>query len=372
LFTPEVGAAAFRLRLLAEGLLAAGHRVEVVTTTPPAGTPTSDDGALRVSRWPVLRDSEGNVRGYVQYLSFDVPLVLRLLRGPRPALTISEQPPTTGLAVWLASAIRRTPYACYAADVWSDGAVAAGAPKPVLAVLRRVESLVFRHAAQILSVSQDMADRVRAHGVPDERIIVVPNGVDVDVFTPEGEAEQAPEPYAVYTGTMSEWQGADVFVKALARTSTGRLVFLGQGSDQPHLQQLAEQLCPGRVEFRGVVPAAEAARVIRGARVALVSIKPGIGYDFAIPTKIFAATGCGVPVVFAGQGAGAATVERNELGSAVRHDEQVVADVLEKAFATELDDGTRARLVAWTRENASLRANAQRAADALLQAVGLS
>lgn len=371
LFTPEVGAAAFRLRLLAEGLVAAGQPVEVLTTRPPAGTPTPDDGGLPVRRWPVLRDSEGNVRGYVQYLSFDVPLVARLLRGPRPALTISEQPPTTGLAVWLASTIRRTPYACYAADVWSDGAVAAGAPKPVLAVLRRVESFVFRHATAILSVSQDMADRVRALGVADERIIVVPNGVDVDVFSPDGDAEQADEPYAVYTGTMSEWQGADVFVRALARTTRGRLVFLGQGSDQPHLQQLAGQLCPGRAEFRGVVPATEAARVIRGARVALVSIKPGIGYDFAIPTKIFAATGCGVPVVFAGQGAGAAIVDGNRLGTSVRHDEKAVADVLQQSFATPLDDGTRARLVTWTRENASLRANARRAADALVAAVAL-
>lgn len=371
MFTPEVGAAAFRLRLLAEGLVAAGHPVEVLTTRPPAGTPAPDDGGLPVSRWPVLRDSEGNVRGYVQYLSFDVPLVARLLRGPRPALTVSEQPPTTGLAVWLASTIRRTAYACYAADVWSDGAVAAGAPKLVLAMLRRVESFVFRHARAILSVSQDMADRVRALGVPDERIIVVPNGVDVDVFTPDGEAEQADEPYAVYTGTMSEWQGADVFVRALARTTRGRLVFLGQGSDQPHLQQLAEQLAPGRAEFRGVVPAAEAARVIRGARVALVSIKPGIGYDFAIPTKIFAATGCGVPVVFAGKGAGAATVDGSQLGTSVRHDDQAVADVLQESFTTPLDDDTRARLVAWTRENASLRANARCAADALLAAVGL-
>jgi glycosyltransferase involved in cell wall biosynthesis len=241
----------------------------------------------------------------------------------------------------------------------------------VLAVLRRVESFVFRHATAILSVSQDMADRVRALGVDDERIIVVPNGVDVDVFTPEGDVEESEQPYAVYTGTMSEWQGADVFVRALARTASGRIVFLGQGSDQPHLQQLAARLAPGRVEFRGVVPAAEAARVIRGARVSLVSIKPGIGYDFAIPTKIFAATGCGVPVVFAGQGAGAATVRDNGLGAAVAHDEQAVADVLQDSFSTTLDDGTRARLVAWTREHASLRANAQRGALALLGAADL-
>jgi hypothetical protein len=45
-----------------------------------------------------------------------------------------------------------------------------------------------------------------------------------------------------------------------------------------------------------------------------------------------------------------------------------VADVLRESFATPVDAGRRAGLVAWTRENASLRTNAQRAAAVLLAA----
>lgn len=359
--------------MLAEGLAATGHEVEVVTTRPPAGMPAPRDGGLRVKRWPVLRDSEGNIRGYLNYLSFDVPLVLRLIFARRPILMVSEQPPTTGLAVWLASRLRRVPYGCYAADVWTFGAVGVGAPPVVLALLRRVESFVFRHAVQVVSVSEPMADKVRQLGVDSDLITIVPNGVDVDVFSPEGPAERSDEPYAVFTGTMSEWQGADVLIRALARTpeGTGRVVFLGQGADQARLRALASELCPDRVEFRGVLPADGAAVVIRGARLSLVPLRPDSGYSFAIPTKIFASTGCGVPVLFAGEGAGADTVLRNDLGTVVPHDEVAVAEELARAFATPLDDQTRARLAEWTRKHASLRAHGERAAQAIVRAAGL-
>ena len=77
---------------------------------------------------PVLRDEAGYVRGYAQYMSFDLPLALRLLAGRRPDLVVAEPPPTTGAVVRVIAALRGVPYAYYAADVWSDASQATGAP----------------------------------------------------------------------------------------------------------------------------------------------------------------------------------------------------------------------------------------------------
>ena len=369
LFAPEVGAAAFRLRVLAEAFLERGHRVEVVTTRPQ-GSPRIDDGGLRVSRWPVLRDENGNVRGYVQYLSFDVPAALRLLVRRRPALVVCEPPPTTGLVVRLVCTLQRVPYVYYAADVWSDAAASTNAPALLVAGLRRVESWVLRGASVVLAVSTGVADQLTHLGVDPQRVVVVGNGVDTTVFTPDGEVSEAEVPYFVYTGTMSEWQGADVFLRALAvlhETHPGaRMVFLGQGSDLPHLKRLAAELEPGTVDFRGVVPPAEAAAMLRGARAALVSIKPGMGYDFAKPTKIYAATACGTPVVFAGQGASHELVTEEQLGWAPGYE---VADVA-AALATALDLAaperpTSEHLVSWTADHASLASSARHAVSSV-------
>ncbi|MDN5794459.1 MAG: glycosyltransferase family 4 protein [Intrasporangium sp.] len=375
LFTPEVGAAAFRLRVLADAFADAGRAVEVLTTRPPAEVPPGADGALTVRRWPVLRDAGGNVRGYVQYLSFDVPLFVRMLLSSRSDVTIVEPPPTTGLVSRVALAVHRRPYVWYAGDVWSDGVASMGAPRAVVAGMRAAESWVARGALRVLCISDEVAERIAGLGVSRDRLIVVGNGVDTEVFTPKGPTPEAPAEF-VYTGTMSEWQGAEVFVEALAKVRVqvpgARLVLLGQGSAVTDIMALADRIAPGAVESRGVVPPATCAAWIRGARAALVSIKPGLGYDFAKPTKIYAATACGTPVVYAGAGAGQQLVEQARLGWAPGYDVDAVAVAMLAALrqpSPERDE-LSLRCITWTRGNASLRAQGRVAAAGVIAALG--
>lgn len=363
LFPPEVGAAAFRLGALAEALVGDGHRVTVLTTRPPTTTGRPAPKGATVSRWPVLRDRGGNVRGYLQYASFDVPLLLRLLFRPAD-LVVSEPPPSTGAVVAMVCAIRRIPYYYYAADIWSDALIAASAPRPVVAVMRALEKVALNRAAGVLAVSDGVAERVTAFGVPLERIQVVPNGVDTTVFGSSTDRPEAGPPQFVYTGTMSEWQGADVFVRAMplvrAHHPEARLLFVGQGSAEAELRGLAAELAPEAVEFGGVVDPEAAARLLRGAHGAMVSIVPGMGYDFAKPTKIYAATGCGCPVLFAGIGDAAEMVRTNDLGLVTGHSpEQVARGMIQLLDAPY---GGRLRLAEWTEENASLPSSGRRAA----------
>ncbi|MHB8187051.1 MAG: glycosyltransferase family 4 protein [Dermatophilaceae bacterium] len=383
LFTPEVAAASSRLRALARGLVDAGCEVVVLTSRPraPAGEFDDPEG-VRVRRWPALRDENGNIRGYAEYLSFDLPLVLRLLVTRSPDLIICEPPPTTGMAVLAVSRLRGLPYAYYAADIASEAAASVGAPSWVMWLLRLTESRVLRGARHVLAVSDGVAERLTGFGVLDERVQVVGNGVDIKIFgldaVVDDRGPQPPQvPYAVYAGTMSEWQGAGVFVRGFARVldqlpEGSRLVFLGQGSDLPALRRLAEQVVPGRVDFVGVLPPQQAARWQRSARCALVSILPGIGYDFARPTKIYAATAGGTPVLFAGVGAGAAQVREARLGEAVDHDPVAVGAALVRALANPPSQADRIRLAEWTEKNASLARVGLAAADGVLTAVGLS
>jgi glycosyltransferase involved in cell wall biosynthesis len=351
---------------------------------PQPGSAFPDDPVgVSVSRWPVLRDANGIVRGYVQYLSFDLPLAVRLLLCRRPDLVVCEPPPTTGLVVRLVCALRRLPYVYYAADVWSDGTASAGAPAAVVRVITLLETHVLRHACLVLSVSAGVTGRLLRLGVDPDRVRLVGNGVDTDVFRPSadlapvattgvepsGEDERPPldVPYAVYAGTMSEWQGADVFVRGFAQVldalpADARLIFLGQGSDRPVVERLARELAPGRVDVLGVVPPAQAATWLRHATCALVSIVPGQGYDFARPTKVWAATACGTPVIFAGIGVAAEEVAAAGLGQAVDHEPAAVGEALVHAFGARPSAAERQRLVDWTREHASL---ARVAADAV-------
>jgi glycosyltransferase involved in cell wall biosynthesis len=322
-----------------------------------------------VSRWPVLRDAGGNVRGYVQFASYDGPLLLRLLSRRRPDVVVVEPPPTTGSIVRLVCALRRVPYVYYAGDVSSTAAAGIGVAPLLVRILRRVERFAMGGAATVLAVSDGVADEVRRLTEGRVPTVVVGTGVDTEVFSPTGEVDDDP-PTLVYAGTMSEIHGAHVFVEAFLDVAdehpTARLLMFGQGTEEPALRGIAAGVSPHRVDFRGVVPGPVVARALTSARAGLASLRPDVGYDYAFPTKMFAATATGTPVVYAGPGPGAELVSENRLGWAVPWDRVAVADALRQALATAPSQAERSRLVGWTRAEAGQSIVARRAAQAVL------
>ena len=372
-FAPEPAAASFRLAALASALVDEGHEVTVLTSRfdEPAGAEgraPALDPRVDVRRARVLRDRSGVVRGYLPYASFDVPLLFRLLARPRPSVIVVEPPPTTGLVGMAVAALRRVPFIYYAADVLADAAASAGSPAAVVRVVRWMERAVWRRASSVLSVSASVTQRLVELGVPRDRIVEVGNGIDLSVFRPDGPAVDQEPPYALYAGTASEVHGAGVFVEALAFLPTLRLVFLGGGTEVDQLRRRAEEVAPGRVQFHPTVPPSEAARWLRGAAVALGSVRPDGAYRFAFPTKLYAAAAAGAPLLFSGAGPGVDFVGSAPIGRAVSHDPEMVAGALREILALEVDSEDRRRQAAWARERVDLAAVAHRAAETVARA----
>ncbi|MBX3193989.1 MAG: glycosyltransferase [Microbacteriaceae bacterium] len=363
LYEPEAGAAPFRLAALVSRLESRGAEVTVMTTRPPSGERTTG----RIRRWPVLRDRGGAVRGYLPYASFDVPLFLRLLFGPRADVVVVEPPPTTGVVVRITSWLRRRPYVYYSADVTTVAARGIGVRGPALRMVRGLERAAVRGAAAVLAVSYHVRDEVVALGAGPDRVHDVGTGIDTGVFTADGPVRDEPGPYLVYGGTMSEIQGAGVFIDALARIVPEhpevRLHMFGQGVERDAIAARAEELVPGAVLFHDPVPGAELAPWLRGAAAALASVRPGRGYDFAFATKAFVALACGTPVVYAGVGPVGPLIAENRLGWVAEWDEEAVAAALREALRTTASAADRARRRAWATAHYSLHSVADRAAE---------
>ncbi|GAA2040794.1 glycosyltransferase family 4 protein [Agromyces tropicus] len=358
IFTPEGGAAAYRLAALRDALEADGADVTVLTSRPPGGGVPS---TRRVRRWPVLRDRSGAVRGYVQYLSFDVPLLFRLWGPRRVDAIVVEPPPTTGVMVRIAARLRRVPYVYFAADVSSSAAKGIGVNPVVVRVLRRVESWVLRGAARVLAVSDGVAREVEELGVRPERIRVVGTGVDTTRFRFDPDAAAAVEPVLVYAGTMSEIQGAGVFVDAFLRIADefpeARLRMLGSGTERDALMARAAASSAGsRIEFPGTVPGAAVAAELGRAAAGLASVRPGRGYDFAFATKTFVCGACGAPVIYAGVGPAGDRVAEARLGDRVGWDVDQVSDAMRRVLRAEPDPVERARIAGWVDAHHSSRA----------------
>ena len=139
----------------------------------------------------------------------------------------------------------------------------------------------------------------------------------------------------------------------------------GQGSQLDRLRDLADALAPGRVRFPGLVSGEEVARALSRSAAGLASLRPGMGYDFSYPTKMFAATACGTRVIYAGPGPGRSMVADHGLGWGVDWDVESVATAMAAALSHAPSSDQATRLTMWTREHASQDSVASVAADTL-------
>lgn len=347
LFRPEPAAASLALGAIADGLVDAGFDVTVLTSRAPREFEVRDEAGLTVRRAPVLRDKVGYVRGYAQYMSFDIPLFFRLLLVARPDLVICEPPPTTGAVVRAVCALRRLPYAYRAADLWSEAVRETGAPPIVAKVLTRLENWVLNGASTLMTVHEGMEERLAARGI-STRTRRLGFGIDTDVFRPDGRRVETGGPLFVYAGTASEVHGAEIFVEAfktvLEHEPGAQLVFIGQGESFATIREQAETLPDGAVKVLGRKSPEQTAIWLRSAVATLASVKPG-PYGFAFPTKAFASAACGTPVIYAGASRAGEKVVREGLGIAVAYDVDALAaamiDVVGNT-AADAADGTPA------------------------------
>lgn len=367
---PEPSAASLRLDSVEKELLRQGVSTAVLTSLSEHEA-VSDPAGLEVSRWKTLRDSNGQLRGYLPYISFDLPLMFRILKSRKPNVYLVEPPPTTGSVMRMMSTLVRVPYVWYAADVWSDATRMAGAPKFVEKVVTWMESFAIKGAAHVIAVSDGVAERVRELG--GNQVTIVPNGIDTDRFTPNVSPISLAErrelgvelPYLIYAGTASEWQGAEIFVDALngldEQSPEFQVVFIGQGSSWESIKQRAEKLPrlksgAKRVVVLDQVDFDEAARWQVGAEAALVSIRPGLGYDFAYPTKVLSALSSGVPVIFAGRGPVAVDLQDSLLGRAVDYETSSVLNGMLAALESQSSEEERTGRHDWVVQNRSTKA----------------
>ncbi len=104
----------------------------------------------------------------------------------RPDLVLGISPPLQGaLAAWAMARNCGVPFVLQIQDLVPDIAIALGMLRNRVAirVARCLEHFVYRRAERILVICEGFRQCVRAAGIPDERIAVVPNWVDTEFIS---------------------------------------------------------------------------------------------------------------------------------------------------------------------------------------------
>jgi glycosyltransferase involved in cell wall biosynthesis len=124
---------------------------------------------------------------------------------------------------------------------------------------------LYRHLIdRFISISADITALLGAHGIPADRVLGIPNGIDTQQFQPASPSERAdlrlaqsiaPDiPVAVFAGRLHPVKQVDTLLRAWQQVPDGYLVILGDGDERVRLEILSRKLgIASRVRWQGMV-----------------------------------------------------------------------------------------------------------------------
>ncbi|PWK84612.1 glycosyltransferase involved in cell wall biosynthesis [Lentzea atacamensis] len=234
----------------------------------------------------------------------------------------------------------------------------------------RIEVLVGREAAHVAAVSSDeMAELVKA-GVDRARISVVPGGVDIDTFAPEGPQARRNELYRVVTtAPLVRYRDIEAVITALSSLDDAELMIAGRPEsgrlhDDPEIAKLREHAehlgVADRVVFVGAMAHSAMPGLLRSADAVVCA--PHYEPSGAVALEAMA---CGVPVVATAVGALADVVVNGVTGLLVPPGEP---ESLSRALRSLLlDDTLRNEFAVAGRDRVTARYSWSRVAEDVLR-----
>ncbi|MGH8101555.1 MAG: WcaI family glycosyltransferase [Chthoniobacterales bacterium] len=259
-YAPEVTGIAPYNVALCEFLRGRSAVVEMVTTFPYYPAWRKQDGDRRrlfrtdntngvpVRRcWHFVPRKVSAWKRILHEATFVLTSTIRILALKRADIYIVVSPPLLlGAAAWFAGKIKRAPFIFYVKDLQPDAAVGLGMLKTgwFTRALYWLEAFAYKHAARVAGISPEMLDAFRRKGVPEEKLILFPDGV---VLPKSGEVparrrfrEQygfAPEEFlAIYSGNLGVKQGLGVLLDAAPLLDRNiRIVLCGDGAEREAL-----------------------------------------------------------------------------------------------------------------------------------------
>ena len=240
-----------------------------------------------------------------------------------------------------------------------------GTPLEHEALSEKIEHANFAVADLIVVVSQPMADELIARQVPAGKILVNPNGVEPDRYSPDVDASGLRARLGLdgkivigFIGTFGPWHGAEVLARAFgeliarhpAYRDSLRLLMIGDGVKMPEVVAALDAAAVSDLTvMTGIVPQAEGPVYLAASDILAsphVANSDGTPF-FGSPTKLFE---------YMAMGKGIVASDLDQVGEILEHGR--AAQMVRPGDVDSLVDGLRA-LIDDPARRAALGAEAQ-------------
>lgn len=200
-FPPDVNPTGVLMAQLCEGLADYGHEVSVITAFPHyENFRVWDEFRGKLAQRELFRGmhvlrlyvyapgKKSMVNRLVSYLTYNALATAAgaFSRRNWDVILCPNGSFFSGISSWVMQQIKQAPFIYNVQDIYPDVPVRAGQLRNPYAIstLSSVEKFMYRKAAHVTVITDAMAENLRAKGVPDEKMSVIPNFVDTDFIRP--------------------------------------------------------------------------------------------------------------------------------------------------------------------------------------------
>ncbi|MTJ51525.1 colanic acid biosynthesis glycosyltransferase WcaI [Anabaena sp. UHCC 0253] len=297
---------------LAEGLVKRGHQVRVVTAMPNYPERqiyqeyrgkfyiNEETNGVQIQRSYVWIRPQPNLLDRVLLdASFVVTSFFPAFLGWRPEVILLTSPSLpVCIPATLLGFLRSCPVVLNLQDILPEAAIHVGLLKNklLIKVFTALEKFAYASAGKISVITEGFVDNLVAKGVPAQKIVQIPNWVDVNFIRPLSKEDN---PFravhnlkgkfvVLYSGNIALTQGLETVIKAAAKLRDVpdiAFVIVGEAKGLQRLQQECLDFGADNVLLLPFQPRQELPQMLAAADVGLVVQKKNV-ISFNMPSKI--------------------------------------------------------------------------------------
>ena len=276
------------------------------------------NGWVEINRFRMFGERHNPIQRALRYLACTIKEYrLGIRENDIDIVYSSSTPPTQGmLSAMVAKKLsnrygRKVPFVFNLQDIFPDSLINAGMTRKgslIWEIGRKIENYTYTHADKIIVISEGFKRNIMAKGVPEEKIVVVSNWVDLDAVTPiERKSNTLFDEFGidrsmfivVYAGNLGEAQGAEVIIDAARELTTEasiQFVLFGGGARYQEIKERVDKEKISNVFITGLQPQERVSEVYSMGDVALITCKPGTG-NAGMPSKTWSIMACNTPII---------------------------------------------------------------------------
>ena len=297
------------------------------------------DGKIIVHRFSMFREGKNPLLRAFRYLLVNV---IQYFKGSRAKdidlIMAGSTPPTQGL---LCAKVkkklskrykRNVPFIYNLQDIFPDSLVTAKMTKKgslIWKIGRKIEDYTYKNADKIIVISEDFKRNIMEKGVPEEKIVIIPNWVDSEKVYPIERKDNVLFPrynldpdkfYVCYSGNIGHSQNMRMLLDVAKSLQTElpdlHFVLIGEGAACGEVESAIKTEEIGNITMLPFQPYEDIAHVFSLGDVGLIISKPGIG-NSSVPSKTWSIMSAERPVLASFDDGSALSNLINEVGCGV-------------------------------------------------------